>query len=203
MHWICPLYKLSTSWAFFNTVLRGVESCWVKFKTDQIFCSTRLNISFVLRSSMRDSTKSSAFAQQRSTCWAHARTVPSVSKDSQPWFSMSLCEIFGLLNMLSNSWGHLNTALNNTSTNMLRACTVDKSSALARSLSDNNVSVDTQISKGNTSFVVCLAQLVNGFWIISYQILVNSAICCPVSFCTFLDTSFYLLPSVKHKVLLS
>ena len=43
--------------------------------------------------------------------------MPSVSKDFQPLFSMSLCEIFGLLNMLSDCWGHLNTALNNTSTN--------------------------------------------------------------------------------------
>ena len=52
-------------------------------------------------------------AQQRSTwTWAQARAVPSVSKDSQPWWiNMSLCEIFGLLNMLSHCWGHLNTAL--------------------------------------------------------------------------------------------
>ena len=125
MHWICPLYKLSTFWAQQVErirapcweVLSGVESCWGKFETGQTFRSTRLNISFVSQPSMRGSTKSSAFAQQRSTCWAHARPVPSVSKNSQPWFSMSLCEIIGLLNMLSNCWGHLNTALSNTSAN--------------------------------------------------------------------------------------
>ena len=32
-------------------------------------------------------------------------------------FNMSLCEIFGMLNMLSHCWGHLNTPLDNTSTN--------------------------------------------------------------------------------------
>ena len=123
MHWICPLYKLSTCWAqqverIWTTcweVLSSVESCWVKFETGQTLNSTRLNIFFVSRSSMRGSTKSSAFAQQRSTCWAQARAVPSVSKDSQPWWiNMSLCEILGLLNMLSHCWDHLNTALNNT-----------------------------------------------------------------------------------------
>ena len=107
----------STSWAHLNTLLRAAERCWVKFETGQTFFSTRLNISFVSRSSMCDSTKSSVFAKQRSTCWAHARPVPSVSKDSQQWFNMSLCEIVGLLNMLSHFWGHLNISLNNTSTN--------------------------------------------------------------------------------------
>ena len=121
--WICPLHKLSTwaqqvqrIWTPCWEVSSGVESCCVKFETGQTFRSTRLNISFVSRSSMCGSTKSSAFAQQRSTSWAHARAVPSVSKDSQPRFSMSLYEIFGLLNMLSHCWGHLNTELNNTST---------------------------------------------------------------------------------------
>ena len=177
----------STSWAHLNTPLRAVESCLVKFQT---FRTTRLNISFVSRSSRRGSTKSSAFAQQRPTCWAHARAVPSVHKtchgsfasfpcslecprswalslcccsilycfyaeshscfttsfilpfcphqwvrllevqpsifvfwgdeytsDSQPWFNISLCEIFGMLNMSSHCWGHLNTPLDNTSTN--------------------------------------------------------------------------------------
>ena len=132
MHWIFPLYKLSTCWAQQVEriwtpcweVLSGVESCWVKFETGQTFRSTRLNISFVSQPSMRGSTKSSAFAQQRSTCWAHARPVPSVSKNSQPWFSMSLCEIFGLLNMLSNCWGHLNTAVKCTDdeTSTCKAC---------------------------------------------------------------------------------
>ena len=107
----------STSWAHLNTLLRGVESCWVKSEAGQTFRSRRLNISFVSRSFMCGSTKSSAFAQQRSACLAHARAVPSVSKDSQPWFNIRLCEIFGLLNMLSHCWGHLNTALNSTSTN--------------------------------------------------------------------------------------
>ena len=124
MHWICPLYKLSTCWAQQVEriwtpcweMLSDVESCWGKFETGQTFRSTLLNISFVSQPSMRGSAKSSAFAQQRSTRWAHARPVPSVSKDSQPWFSLSLCEIFGLLNMLSNCWGHLNTALNKHST---------------------------------------------------------------------------------------
>ena len=108
MHWICPQHKLSTCWAQQVEriwtpcweVFNGVESCWFKFETGQTFSSTRLNIFLVSRSSMRGSTKSSAFAQQRSTCWAYARAVPSVSKDSQPWVNMSLCEIFGLLNML-------------------------------------------------------------------------------------------------------
>ena len=78
MHWICPLYKLSTCWAqqveriwtLCWEVLSDVESCWVKFETGQTFSSTRLNIFFVSRSSIRGLTKSSAFAQQRSTCWA-------------------------------------------------------------------------------------------------------------------------------------
>ena len=91
MHWIHPLYKLSTCWAQQVEriwtpcweVLSGVESCWVKFETGQTFRSTRLNISFVSRSSMFGSTKSNAFAQQRSTCWAHARAVPSISKNFQ------------------------------------------------------------------------------------------------------------------------
>ena len=29
MRWICPLYKLSTSWAHLNNLLRVVERCWV------------------------------------------------------------------------------------------------------------------------------------------------------------------------------
>ena len=48
MHWICPLYKLSTCWAQQVEriwtpcweVLSGVESCWVKFETGQTFRST-------------------------------------------------------------------------------------------------------------------------------------------------------------------
>ena len=68
----------STSWVHLNTLLRGVESCWVKFETSQTFRSTRLNISFVSRPPMRGSTKSSAFAQQRSTCWAHARSAQRI-----------------------------------------------------------------------------------------------------------------------------
>ena len=39
------------------------------------------------------------------------------TQDSRPWFNMSLCEIFRMLNMLSQCWGHLNTLLNNTLTN--------------------------------------------------------------------------------------
>ena len=78
MHWICPLCKLSTCWAQQVEriwtpcweVLSGDESCWFKFETGQTFSSTPLNILLVSRSSMRGSTKSSAFAQQRSTCWA-------------------------------------------------------------------------------------------------------------------------------------
>ena len=78
MHWICPLCKLSTSWAQQVEriwtpcweVLSGDESCWFKFETGQTFSSTPLNILLVSRSSMRGSTKSSAFAQQRSICWA-------------------------------------------------------------------------------------------------------------------------------------
>ena len=187
MHWICPLYKLSTCWAQWTPcweVLSLVESNLKLVKR-----STRLNISFVPRSSMCGSTKSSAFAQQCSTCWAQARAVPSESKscyssfasfpcslqcprswtlslcccsslycfnaectllfyqvvflpfcphqwvsslavepsifvfwgdeytsDSLPWFNFSLCEIFGMLNMLSHCWGHLNTPLDHTST---------------------------------------------------------------------------------------
>ena len=38
------------------------------------------------------------------------------TSDSQPWFNMSLCEIFGMLNKLCNCWGHLNTPLDNNST---------------------------------------------------------------------------------------
>ena len=125
MHWICPLYQLSACWAqqveriwtLCWEVLSGVESCWVKCETGQTFCSTWLNISFVSRSSMCGSTKSSAFAEQRSTCWAYASAVPSVSEDSQPWFNMSLGENFGMLNMLSHCWGYLNTLLNSISTN--------------------------------------------------------------------------------------
>ena len=37
--------------------------------------------------------------------------------DSQPWLYMGLCEIFRMLNMSSHCWGHLNTPLDNTSTN--------------------------------------------------------------------------------------
>ena len=205
----------STSWAHLNTMLRGVERCWVKFETGQTFRSTRLNISFVSRSFMCGSTKSSAFAQQRSTCWAHGRAVPSISKnchgsfasfpcslqcprsfhyvvvasftastlnprscfttsfflpfcphqwvrllevqptiftfwgdeytsDSQPWFNMSLCEIFGMLNIKTSKtwcrvifeviWTPRSTTPLQT-LNMLRACTLDKSSAIARGFS--------------------------------------------------------------------
>ena len=38
------------------------------------------------------------------------------TSDSQRWFNMSLCEIFGMLNMLSHCWGHLNTPLDKHST---------------------------------------------------------------------------------------
>ena len=82
-----------TSWAHLNTMLRGVERCWVKFETGQTFRSTRLNISFVSRSFMCGSTKSRAFAQQRSTCWAHGRAVPSISKNCHGLFASFPCSL--------------------------------------------------------------------------------------------------------------
>ena len=57
-----------------NTLLRGVESCWVKFETGQTFAQHGSTFPLLC-----GSTKSSAFAQQSSTCWAHARAVSSVS----------------------------------------------------------------------------------------------------------------------------
>ena len=101
MHWICPLYKLSTCWAQQVEriwtpcweVLSGVESCWVKFETGQTFRWTLLGISFVSRSFMRGSTQSSGFAQQRSTCWAHARAVCSVSKNCHGSFKSFPCSL--------------------------------------------------------------------------------------------------------------
>ena len=83
----------STSWAHLNTMLRGVERCWVKFETGQTIRSTRLNISFVSRSTMRGSTKSSAFAQKRSTCWSDARAVPSISKNCNGSFASFPCSL--------------------------------------------------------------------------------------------------------------
>ena len=84
IHWFCPLHKLSTCSQQIErikehlgdrclAVLRLVE------KNLKLVKQHSEHTSFVSRSSMCCSTKSSAFTQQRSTCWAHARAVPSVS----------------------------------------------------------------------------------------------------------------------------
>ena len=71
----------STRWAHLNTLLRSVQRCWVLLAQIWNWSNFSLNISFVSLSSMCGSTKSSEFAQQRSTCWSHARAVPSISKN--------------------------------------------------------------------------------------------------------------------------
>ena len=92
MHWICPLYKLSTCWAqqvqriwtLRWEVLSDVESCWVKFETGQTFSSTRLNIFFVSRSSMRSSTKSSAL-NMLSPTHAQCPAYPKIFSHDSTW----------------------------------------------------------------------------------------------------------------------
>ena len=124
----------------------AVERCWVLLSQIWNWSNFSLNtaqdfLRFVVIHVWLNKV-ASAFAQQRSTCYQHVEStlgaVPSVSKDSQPWFNISLCEIFGI--ECSTCWVVVEVIWTPRSTtpqqtlNMLRACTVDKSSAFARCL---------------------------------------------------------------------
>ena len=66
---------------------------------------------------MCGSTKSSAFAQQRSTCWAHARAVPSISKNCHGSFVSFPCSL-----QCPRSFHYVVVAFFTASTPNLRSC---------------------------------------------------------------------------------
>ena len=110
MDWICPLYKLSTCWG--QRVERIWRRCWEVLSL--VESNLKLAKLFAQHGSIFPLFRGHPCVAQQSRVHLHNSAqhaeptlgaVPSVSKDSQPWFNMSLCEIFGMLNMLSHRWG--------------------------------------------------------------------------------------------------
>ena len=109
----------STSWAHSGTpcweVSSGVETYWEKFETGQTTELTHF-LCFAVIHVLLNKVEC-IYTATLNMLSPRTRSAQRILR-SQPWFNMSPCEIFGLLNMLSHCWGHLKTTLNNTSTNI-------------------------------------------------------------------------------------
>ena len=144
MHWICPLYKLSTCWA--QQVERIWTPCW------EVLSLVESNLKLVKLFAQHGSTfplfrGHPCVAQQSRAVHLHSNAqrvepthaqcpaYPRILSHNSAWAFVKSSDRSTCWVIVEIIWTSRSTTPQQT-LNMLRACTVDKSSAFARSLTD-------------------------------------------------------------------